>query len=852
MKIRNRFGLLLAFIMTIVSIPVGFSAWSTISPISSSEVITIPTSDKQVAYYDSNYFPTIESAVASANETGSSKNVYVIPGTNPTITQSFDINSNVTLIMPYSGETYNSGKNTTASSPNSTDFEAATYVKNIIKISKGVNINVKGNFYVGGVVSCGWGNSTTVFSYVGGDHVKVVLEENVTINVTGSLTSYGRIIKDNINDSSCKINIIGGNLLQPAIIRDWPGASSAIKRVNNNTMPFCNYEIPYITVPMYFSKSGKFIGEIRMEEITTRIVNLNVINSSNDSLVKVNDSSVIRFEYKNIDANQKIMTAASNRSTIIQMISGSAEIGYISLNVYITVSTNKFPIVIPSTFSLIIGDGDNAAQGTCNYSACFSPGTSIVIKEKSTLNLDSSKNTSGSNTSFAMFEDAVIENHGTLNVGGPCAFKVISKSNNAKLNVSDSVSDVSTSYKYLVNGTETTLTSENNFLRGDVIEDSTVTDDKRLETGAYESVQDGNDPNIYYWNRIFKLTLSSYESSPGLSSDGTAKVEFVPSAASDSGGYRFYDWSVSGEGVLLGETAPDAQNNGVTSLQNIETNIIYFYAKANENTGSKAGDFASIYATITVTAKKSQNDEGGLSNTVTFERRGKEGSDSGGGGCVIPGTMITLADGSQKAVENILPGDELLVINHETGQYDVSPVIFNDSEPLGMYDVTYLRFSDGSEVGISYEHGFFDRTLNKYVYITNSNGEQYIGHEFYTENGYVTLDEVETVQEETRLYSPVTAWHLNYFTNGVLSMPGGIEGLFNIFEYEQDSLKYDEFLMQQDIDTYGLFTYDDFKDYCSYEFYSAFPAPYLKVSIGKGYITKEEIIRLIKRYSKLV
>ena len=83
-------------------------------------------------------------------------------------------------------------------------------------------------------------------------------------------------------------------------------------------------------------------------------------------------------------------------------------------------------------------------------------------------------------------------------------------------------------------------------------------------------------------------------------------------------------------------------------------------------------------------------------------------------------------------------------------------------------------------------------------------------------------------------------------------MPGGIEGLFNIFEFDEN-MKIDEELMKQDIEKYGLYTYEDFAAHVPYEVYMAFPAAYFKVSVGKGYITWDEIIVLIDRYlSKMV
>jgi hypothetical protein len=61
-------------------------------------------------------------------------------------------------------------------------------------------------------------------------------------------------------------------------------------------------------------------------------------------------------------------------------------------------------------------------------------------------------------------------------------------------------------------------------------------------------------------------------------------------------------------------------------------------------------------------------------------------------------------------------------------------------------------------------------------------------------------------------------------------------------------MAYDKELMQRDIDTYGLYTYEDFAEYVTYEQFIGFNAAYLKVSVGKGMITYEELIESIFAY----
>ena len=265
-----------------------------------------------------------------------------------------------------------------------------------------------------------------------------------------------------------------------------------------------------------------------------------------------------------------------------------------------------------------------------------------------------------------------------------------------------------------------------------------------------------------------------------------------------------------------------------------------------------------INSTSTIYAFTQSTYSGQLSGTTYIWSGAQGASNPGNGtlstteevsGCIIAGTRVLLADGSWIKVEDIKAGDYLLVFNHETGEYDVSIVVFNDTDEEMEVDVINLYFSDGTYIGVVSEHGFFDMDLMQYVYITKYNYLDFVGHRFYSINGIYTLDGAYVTKQIVRFYSPVTAVTLNYFVEGFLSMPGGIPGLFNIFAYSKENLQYDQELMAQDIETYGLFTYEDFKDYIPYEIYEVFNGAYLKVAIGKGILTFEDVLYYVERYS---
>lgn len=227
--------------------------------------------------------------------------------------------------------------------------------------------------------------------------------------------------------------------------------------------------------------------------------------------------------------------------------------------------------------------------------------------------------------------------------------------------------------------------------------------------------------------------------------------------------------------------------------------------------------------------------------------------------CVASGTLITLADGTQKAVEDLDGSEMLLVWNLETGQFDAAPILFVDVHGEMIYDIIHLYFSDGTDVKVIYEHGFWDFDLNKYVYLDEQNADEYIGHWFnkqYTEpNGELAYKRVQLIsvayeQEFTNSWSPVTFKHLCYYVNDLLSVPASTEDFVNFFEVDSLTMRYNQELLSADIEKYGLFTYADFEHLIPAEIYYAFNGAYMKVAIGKGITSLEGLMKLIETYAK--
>ena len=82
-------------------------------------------------------------------------------------------------------------------------------------------------------------------------------------------------------------------------------------------------------------------------------------------------------------------------------------------------------------------------------------------------------------------------------------------------------------------------------------------------------------------------------------------------------------------------------------------------------------------------------------------------------------------------------------------------------------------------------------------------------------------------------------------------MPGGVGGLFNIFEVDAETMTYKKEAMEQDIAEYGLYTYEELNaiEPLPEYMFDAAGGQYLKVSIGKGNLTVDELRAMIQRYN---
>ncbi len=163
--------------------------------------------------------------------------------------------------------------------------------------------------------------------------------------------------------------------------------------------------------------------------------------------------------------------------------------------------------------------------------------------------------------------------------------------------------------------------------------------------------------------------------------------------------------------------------------------------------------------------------------------------------------------------------------------------------------VLRVSFSDGTDVGVVMEHVFFDLTDRRFVAIRSANqAPEFLGHRFAKLSGgkltEVTLTGIIEDGTTDSYYSPVTEAHFNCFANGMLNISGFMAGLYNVFDLEENELKYDAAKKAAEIKAVGEIPYEVFASVVSRELYDRNNAGWFSVSIAKGLTTADALVRL--------
>ena len=216
--------------------------------------------------------------------------------------------------------------------------------------------------------------------------------------------------------------------------------------------------------------------------------------------------------------------------------------------------------------------------------------------------------------------------------------------------------------------------------------------------------------------------------------------------------------------------------------------------------------------------------------------------------CLAQGTQILLPGGKTIGIEYLRVGDAIMTYDHASGELACSTVAFTFYVYKHVPILT-LSFANGTEIKVvNVGHGFFDVTLDEYVLICTDSVEGYVGHSFAFVDGDMSVSATELVgysitYDKVGTYDIASANNLNHIANGMIACSDTLVGVSNTFDF--DGMVYDEEKMLFDIEEYGVYSYEEWSKYVTYEEFTDFNGQYFKIAIAKGLLTEEELYCLI-------
>ena len=137
------------------------------------------------------------------------------------------------------------------------------------------------------------------------------------------------------------------------------------------------------------------------------------------------------------------------------------------------------------------------------------------------------------------------------------------------------------------------------------------------------------------------------------------------------------------------------------------------------------------------------------------------------GMCLLKGTMISLADGTYKPIEDINNSDLLLTWDFDLGQYaQARPLWIKRGETGTRYNK--LTFSDGTTLRTFDQHRIFNKQAGAFTYPMSDDTP--IGTVTVNEHGQeIALVKREIVWDTIEHYNIITDYHINLFADSVLT-----------------------------------------------------------------------------------
>lgn len=244
--------------------------------------------------------------------------IYCYPGKNPVIRRDCTISNNVSLILPYEGETWNGRKTGTSftSGPENGNFadcdtaHVSKYLKNSLTLSSNVTLTLKGGkLYIGGIVGH---ESQVLGGHTSGSYTQILMETNSKIiakeNFKNEIICLGYIkqkyTNTNINNGSSILIEKDSTLKVPFVIYDYRGGTDTVGTYKHgNISPFAVFDFPNIQI---FSKINYGANVIGLADLYTgkklffqaqhNNADINIIGIT-ESLINLKTNGYVTYQY---------------------------------------------------------------------------------------------------------------------------------------------------------------------------------------------------------------------------------------------------------------------------------------------------------------------------------------------------------------------------------------------------------------------------------------------------------------------------------------------------------------------------------------------------------------------------
>lgn len=202
--------------------------------------------------------------------------------------------------------------------------------------------------------------------------------------------------------------------------------------------------------------------------------------------------------------------------------------------------------------------------------------------------------------------------------------------------------------------------------------------------------------------------------------------------------------------------------------------------------GNKTGSGSSSGSSNKGGSSSGSSNKGSSSGSSSSNKgSSSSGSSSGGKVCLVENTKVTLADGSEKNIQDIGYDDLLKVWSYEQGRFVYEYPIWIEKEGTSE-EYQKTTFSDGTVLNTVGDHSIYSMDANAFVSVTDRDNFK-IGTRVAKYNNneieVVTVDKIEFIEKNVKYYYVASTRYYNIISNNIITADG-LTLLSNLYGFD--------------------------------------------------------------------